>query len=123
MFRLIRNLVRPYRKGLAVVLAGVLVETSMSLAAPWPLKVVLGNVVERNRLPHWLHEFLRSDLEGAGRAQIALLAGIGFVAIVPSGPWPLMSTLTPVKVWRRMWRMICGCARTERSAWGTGGKR
>ena len=58
MIRLIRNLIRPYRRSLAVVLAAMLVETLMSLATPWPLKVVLDNVVGGNRLPHWLSGFL-----------------------------------------------------------------
>src|SRR5580700_4998323 len=85
MLRLIRNLVRPYRKSLAVVLAAMLLETLMSLAAPWPLKVVLDNVVGRNRLPHWLDGFLRSVLGGGGKMQIALFAAIGFVLIAAIG--------------------------------------
>jgi subfamily B ATP-binding cassette protein MsbA len=85
MLRLIGNLVRPYRKGLAAVLAAMLVETLMSLAGPWPLKVVLDNVVGGNRLPHWVDGFLRSTLGGGGKVQIALFAGIGFVAIAAVG--------------------------------------
>jgi hypothetical protein len=64
MLRLIRNLVRPYRKNLALVLAAMLVETLMSLAAPWPLKVELDNVVAGKRLPHLLNGFLQSVLGG-----------------------------------------------------------
>ena len=85
MLRLIRNLVRPYKTSLALVLAAMLVETLASLAMPWPLKVVLDNVVGGNRLPHWISGFLRMVLGGAGKTQIALLAGIGFVAIAAIG--------------------------------------
>jgi ABC-type multidrug transport system fused ATPase/permease subunit len=85
MLHLIRNLVRPYKSSLALVLAAMLVETLMSLAAPWPLKVVLDNVIGRNHLPHWLSGFLRAVLGGAGKTQIALLAGLGFVAIAAIG--------------------------------------
>jgi subfamily B ATP-binding cassette protein MsbA len=85
MLRLIRNLVRPYRGSLAVVLAAMLVETLASLAAPWPLKVVLDNVVTAKHLPHWLDGFVRSVLGGAGKMQIALFAGLGFVAIAAVG--------------------------------------
>jgi subfamily B ATP-binding cassette protein MsbA len=85
MLRLIRNLVRPYKKSLALVLAAMLVETLASLAMPWPLKVVLDNVVGGNRLPHWIRGFLRIVLGGSGKTQIALLAGIGFVAIAAIG--------------------------------------
>jgi len=76
MLRLIRNLVRPYRGSLAVVLAAMLVETLASLAAPWPLKVVLDNVVAGKHLPHLLDGFVGSVLGGTGKTQIALLAGI-----------------------------------------------
>src|SRR5580658_7033849 len=85
MLRLIRNLVRPYRGGLAVVLAAMLLETLMSLAAPWPLKVVLDNVVTGKHLPHWLDGFVRSVLGDADKTQIALFAGLGFVAIAAIG--------------------------------------
>jgi subfamily B ATP-binding cassette protein MsbA len=85
MLRLIRSLVRPYKMSLAVVLIAMLVETLMSLAAPWPLKVVLDNVVGGNRLPHWLYGLLQSVLGGAGKTQIALFAGIGFIAIAAIG--------------------------------------
>ncbi len=68
-----------------MVLAAMVVETLMSLAAPWPLKVVLDNVVGGSRLPHWLTGFLQSFLGGAGKTQIALLAGAGFIAIAAIG--------------------------------------
>lgn len=35
---LVLELLRPYRGGLALVFAAMLVQTAMSLAAPWPLK-------------------------------------------------------------------------------------
>jgi len=81
MLGLIRNLVRPYRGSLAVVLAAMLLETFASLAAPWPLKVVLDNVVAGKHLPYWLNGFIG----GAGKTQIALLAGIGFIVIAAIG--------------------------------------
>jgi subfamily B ATP-binding cassette protein MsbA len=85
MLRLIRNLVRPYRGSLAIVLAAMLVETLSSLAAPWPLKAVLDNVVTGKRLPHWLSGFIESALGGSGKTQIALFAGLGLIAIAAIG--------------------------------------
>jgi len=85
MLRLIRNLVRPYRRNLAVVLVAMLVETLMSLAAPWPLKVVLDNVVGGKRLPHWMSGLLFGALSGAGKNQIAIVAGIGVITIAAVG--------------------------------------
>jgi subfamily B ATP-binding cassette protein MsbA len=63
----------------------MLVETLTSLAAPWPLKVVLDNVVTGKHLPHWLDGFIRSVLGDAGKTQIALFAGLGFVGIAAIG--------------------------------------
>ena len=42
---LLRDLLRPRRRTLAVILAAMLVQMAMSLAAPWPLKAILDNVV------------------------------------------------------------------------------
>jgi hypothetical protein len=39
--RLVLQLLRPYRGWLLIVFAAMLVDISMSLAAPWPLKLVL----------------------------------------------------------------------------------
>ena len=49
---LLRSLVRPYRSSLFLVLFAMLVQTLMSLAAPWPLKIILDNVVGSHKLPH-----------------------------------------------------------------------
>jgi subfamily B ATP-binding cassette protein MsbA len=54
MAGLILDLIRPYRAWLAIVFGAMLVETAMSLAAPWPLKVVIDSVVGGHELPEWL---------------------------------------------------------------------
>ena len=84
---MVLDLVRPYRAGLAVVFAAMLVETAMGLAAPWPLKVVIDNVLGGHRLPEWLAwidgvAFARSQAGLAAMAAAALLviAAIGAVA-------------------------------------------
>ena len=87
MSELVLQLVRPYRAGLAVVFAAMLVETLMSLAAPWPLKIVLDNALGHHPLPHWLewvHD-LGIDRNTMGLALFAalataLIAAIGAVA-------------------------------------------
>jgi subfamily B ATP-binding cassette protein MsbA len=45
---------QPYRAWLLIVLVAMVVETAMSIAAPWPLKVVLDNALGNHPLPHWL---------------------------------------------------------------------
>ena len=54
MSRLVLELVRPYHRWLVVVFVAMLIETAMSLAAPWPLKVVIDNVLGDHKLPDWL---------------------------------------------------------------------
>ncbi len=85
MISLIRSLVRPYRMSLALVFSAMLVETLMSLAAPWPLKVVLDNVIGTHRLSRGINTVLESQLGGAGKMQIALWAGIAAVLIAAIG--------------------------------------
>lgn len=54
MSGLVRSLIRPYRTWVLIVFAAMMVETLMSLAAPWPLKIVLDNALNHEKLPHWL---------------------------------------------------------------------
>ena len=53
----------------------------MSLAGPWPLKIVLDNVVGAHHLPRWLEGVVRHVTGGTGKMQIAAMAAIGFVSI------------------------------------------
>ena len=80
MVRLIAELLRPYRWSLGAVLATMLVQTAMSLAAPWPLKVILDNVVGNHRPPQWIN-WLLPMLGGDSKGQIAAAAGIVTVLI------------------------------------------
>src|SRR4051794_3185568 len=60
----LRELIRPYRGRLVIVFVAMVVETAMSLAAPWPIKVVIDNVVSGHRLPEalsWVHDFALSQ--------------------------------------------------------------
>jgi len=77
---LIRDLLRPYRGWLAIILLALLVETAMSLAGPWPLKIVLDSVVGRHPLPHWIVPLLGNRLANDSVA-IAAAAAAGLVII------------------------------------------
>ena len=85
MLRLIRSLVRPYRGTLFVILMAMLVQTAMSVAGPWPLKIILDNVVGSHRLASWLDDFLRPILSGSGKMQIAVAAAMAVVLIAVFG--------------------------------------
>ncbi|HEY8998083.1 MAG TPA: ABC transporter ATP-binding protein [Edaphobacter sp.] len=85
MLRFIGGLVRPYRGTLAIILTAMLVETLMSLAGPWPLKIILDNVVGDKKMAPWLHDLLRPLLEHGNRMHIALIAAGLYVAIAALG--------------------------------------
>ncbi|WP_077002903.1 ABC transporter ATP-binding protein [Variovorax sp. KK3] len=84
MTRFVLGLIKPYRAWLAIVLCAMVVEVLMSLAAPWPLKLVLDDALGAHRLPdtlHWAHDL------GIGRHTlgVALFAGIATVAVAIAG--------------------------------------
>jgi ABC-type multidrug transport system fused ATPase/permease subunit len=77
---LVLQLVRPYRGWLVIVFIAMLVEIAMSLAAPWPLKLVLDDALGHHKLPDWLawaHNY------GISRNTlgVALFAGISTLLI------------------------------------------
>ena len=78
MAPLIRDLIRPYRGWLIIVLIAMLLETAMSIAAPWPLKVIIDNVVGHHKLPEflqWLRDFSLGE-QTMGLAAVAALSAI-----------------------------------------------
>ena len=85
MIPLIRSLVRPYRATLMIILAAMLVETAMSVAGPWPLKVILDNVVGSHKLAPWLDDVLRPILSGSSKMQIAVAAALAALLIAVLG--------------------------------------
>ncbi len=84
MTKLVLELLRPYRVWLAIVFLAMLVEIAMSLAAPWPLKLVLDDALGKHQLPAWAawaHDM------GIGRHAIgvAVFAGLATLAIAIVG--------------------------------------
>jgi ABC-type multidrug transport system fused ATPase/permease subunit len=78
--RLVLQMVRPYRAWLVIVLIAMLVEITMSLTAPWPLKLVLDDALGHHKLPDWLawaHDWgISRNTPG-----VALFAGISTLLI------------------------------------------
>jgi ABC-type multidrug transport system fused ATPase/permease subunit len=77
---LLRELLRPRRRTLVVIAAAMLVQMAMTLAAPWPLKIILDNVVGSQRPPRWI-DWLLPMLGGASKVHIAEAAAIVTVLI------------------------------------------
>src|SRR5580693_4324192 len=81
MSRLVISLMRPYRCWLAIVFLAMLVEIATSLAAPWPLKLVIDDALGNHHLPKWLdwaHEYAGFGKHTLG---VALFAGVATLVI------------------------------------------
>jgi ABC-type multidrug transport system fused ATPase/permease subunit len=85
MLRFIGSLLRPYRRTLVVIFLAMLVETAMSLATPWPLKIILDNVVGDHKLSPRLHQLIGPLIENGSRVHFAVLAAAVFVLIAVIG--------------------------------------
>ena len=48
------DLIRPYWFGLTIALIAVLGETLTDVLQPWPIKVVVDNILQPKKLPHWI---------------------------------------------------------------------
>jgi ABC-type multidrug transport system fused ATPase/permease subunit len=74
------GLSRPYRKWVIIILLAMLIEAVMSVATPWPLKIIIDDVVAHGNLPHWLHwtNFLNPS---NSKFKMAAIVAFGFVLI------------------------------------------
>src|SRR4029077_10824217 len=102
MLRLILSLVRPYRGTLFVILLAMVVQTLMSVAGPWPLKIILDNVVGSHKLSPWLADLLGPVLGGGNKMQIAVAASMAVLLIALVGVigfFVLCFFVTSVGVW------------------------
>ena len=84
MSRLVFELIRPYRGWLTIVFVAMLVEIATTLAAPWPLKLVIDDALGSHHLPQWLawaHDY------GFGKHTlgVALFAGAATLVIAGLG--------------------------------------
>ena len=85
MLAFIRALIQPYRSKLALIFLAMLLETLTSLAAPWPLKIILDSVVGDHKLAPWLRHLAGPLLEHGHRLHVAALASLAFVLIAVLG--------------------------------------
>jgi ABC-type multidrug transport system fused ATPase/permease subunit len=82
MARLVLQLVRPYRWLLVTVVAAMLLQAAMGVAAPWPLKIIIDSALTtpRHQVPRWATWFAPMLAHG-DRMQIAALAAIIVVSV------------------------------------------
>ena len=79
----IARLIRPYWKALAFAFLAVLGETFSDVLEPWPIKVVIDNVLQSKKLPAWLAGYVTGVF---GQDKIAVLnfavAAIAAIAVI-----------------------------------------
>jgi ABC-type multidrug transport system fused ATPase/permease subunit len=78
------GLSRSYRKWVIIILIMMIVETIMSIATPWPLKIIIDNVIGHHKLPallSWMNPFFSGD----NKIQMAAVAAVSFIAITAIG--------------------------------------
>jgi|GEM_PF-4496198 len=72
---LLADLLRPHRRTLAVILTVMLVQMAMSLAAPWPLKIIIDLVIGRHQKLAWINWVLAA-LGADNKTRIAERPGL-----------------------------------------------
>ncbi len=78
------SLSRPYKKLVIVILFAMLLETLISLATPWPLKIIIDNVIGHHALPGalaWMDTFFPAEK----KIQLAAVAALSFIVITAIG--------------------------------------
>ena len=82
------RLIRPYWKQLALAFVAVLGETFSDVLEPWPIKIVIDNILQSKKLPGWLAGFV-SGAFGQNKLAVlnfavATVAGIAVVGAISS---------------------------------------
>lgn len=71
----------PYKRYVWIILFAMLIETLVGLAIPWPLKIIIDNVVGSHPLPEWLrwmdHFFRRGNA-----IELAAVVAITYIVLV-----------------------------------------
>lgn len=77
------GLSKPYTKYVVIILLAMLLEALIGLATPWPLKIIIDNVLSHHPLPgalSWMDAFFRNNY-----IQMAAVAALSFVLITAIG--------------------------------------
>ncbi len=76
----IKDLLRPHRRALIFGLLAIAGESIADIATPWPLKIVLDNVIAHKESHGWLFAFIKRTV-GTAPMQILLFACIAVIVI------------------------------------------
>ena len=82
--KLIWQMVKPYKKWLLIIFLAMAAETVMSLATPWPLKILIDNVIGHHKLPHWL-AWMDTIFPGENKKQLTAVIGVSVIIMAAIG--------------------------------------
>jgi ABC-type multidrug transport system fused ATPase/permease subunit len=82
--KLVFRQVYPYRKWLLLIFFAMLIQTLMDIATPWPLKIVIDNVIGNHALPTWL-QWMNSFSIGESKLKMAAIAALSLIIITIIG--------------------------------------
>lgn len=78
------DLSRPYKKYVLVILGALLLEALVSVAIPWPLKIIIDNVIGHHQLPkflRWMDAIFRHE----SFIELGTVAALSFLVITAIG--------------------------------------
>jgi ATP-binding cassette subfamily B protein len=82
--RQIGDLLRPHWKAMTLALVAVIGETLTDLLEPWPLKIIVDNLLQLKPLPHWLAGVV-SSIAGQNKFAVLNFALLAVVVIAVVG--------------------------------------
>ena len=85
MTKLVLEVARPYQRWLWLILIAMLVETLASLAAPWPLKIVIDYAVGHHSMPAWAGRAVGPTIASSSAALAAVAAAAMVLAAIVGG--------------------------------------
>src|SRR6201993_5569962 len=82
------GLIRPHWKALTLAFVAVLGQTFSDVLEPWPIKIVIDNILQSKKLPNWLAGFV-SGAFGQNKLAVlnfavAAVAGIAVIGAISS---------------------------------------
>ena len=78
------GLLRPHAASLSIGIAAVIIEGAANLAEPWPLKIVLDNVLRTKPEQGWLHQIILS-FGGTDKVAVLRFAALAVLVIAAVG--------------------------------------
>jgi ABC-type multidrug transport system fused ATPase/permease subunit len=102
LVRWIASYMRPYRWRLALLAVVSVIEVAVGALTPWPMKVVIDNVLVGHSLPHWAQAVVTPLGGGSAAGLLAIVLAAGLVLQIASQLISMWHTQIQVDTGQRM---------------------